>query len=251
LRYRIPSGGVLLLERGHSFTGCFWPGVDQYEPDVRAALLYFLKPGNVFLDCGANIGYFSVLAGPRVAPDGQVIAIEANPVTRALLERNLKLNGFGRVMGCALTDMPGELDLFMPLAGDVYSSVRVGGLVAGPDIRRFRALGQTLDMVVAALELQRVDVVKLDIEGAELSVLRSAKRVMTEFRPLIICEYGSNTWPTFEANKEDLASLLEKRDYHIGIFDPSTQRIKAVDEEVWNSAYVNLVLVPNDRSGMC
>src|SRR5215467_8450810 len=77
VRYRIPSGGVLLLERKHSFTHCFWPDVDQYEPDVRAALLHFLKPGDVFLDCGANIGYFSVLAGHLVGPEGQVIAIEA------------------------------------------------------------------------------------------------------------------------------------------------------------------------------
>src|SRR6266446_1618018 len=103
LRYRVPSGGVLLLERGHSFTCCFWPAVDNYEPDVRAALLRFLKPDDTFLDCGANIGYFSVLAGGVVGSGGRVVAIEANPVTYRLLERNLKVNGWGVAVHCALT----------------------------------------------------------------------------------------------------------------------------------------------------
>src|SRR6266540_956801 len=95
IRYRIPSGGLLLLERGHSFTHSFWPAVDSYEPDVRAALTHFLKPGDTFVDCGANIGYFSVMAGHLVGRRGQVVAIEANPVTRTFLSRNLQLNGFG------------------------------------------------------------------------------------------------------------------------------------------------------------
>src|SRR5207253_4151635 len=102
LRYRLPGGGLLLLEAGHSFTYCFWPGVDQYEPDVRAALRHFLKPGSVFLDCGANIGYFSVLAGGLVGPTGRVISVEANPVTLQRLQRNLAVNGFGTAVHCAL-----------------------------------------------------------------------------------------------------------------------------------------------------
>jgi Met-10+ like-protein len=125
IRYRIPSGGVLLLEPGHSFTQCFWPAVDQYEPDVCAALLHLLKPGDTFLDCGANIGYFSILAGHLVGAEGQVIAIEANPMTQPLLDRNLRLNGFGKIVRCALTSSTGELELFLPRAGDVYSSLRI------------------------------------------------------------------------------------------------------------------------------
>jgi FkbM family methyltransferase len=245
--YRIPSGGVVLLERSHSFTHAFWPGVDQYEPDVRAALLHFLKPGDTVLDCGANIGYFSVLAGHLVGPRGQVVAIEANPVTQPLLDRNLRLNGFGKIVCCALASSAGELELFVPRAGDVYSSLRTGGLVTGPNIKRFRVHGCTLDDVVSSLGLQRVDLIKIDIEGAELDALRSAQRVMCELRPMILCEYGINTWPAFGACKDDLILMLKKRNYRVGIFDPATKRVNPASESVWTSGYANLVLVPSER----
>ena len=60
LAYHLPTGGVLLLEPGHAFTGCFWPDVDRYEPEVCAFLRRVLKPGATFIDCGANVGYFSI-----------------------------------------------------------------------------------------------------------------------------------------------------------------------------------------------
>jgi FkbM family methyltransferase len=246
--YRIPSGGVLLLERDHSFTQAFWPGVDQYyEPDVRAALLHFLKPGDIFLDCGANIGYFSVLAGHLVGPLGQVIAIEANPVTQLLLDRNLRLNGLGKVVRCALAGSAGDLELFVPRAGDVYSSLRTGGLVTGTDIERFHVPGRTLDEVVSSLNLQRLDLLKIDIEGAELDVLRSAQRVMRELRPIIVCEYGTNTWPAFGASKDDLLLLLKQWNYRAGVFDSTTNQINPVSEKVWTSVYANLILFPSER----
>ena len=140
--HHLPNGGILLLEPRHSFTYCFYPGVDQYEPDVRAALQYFLKLGNTFIDCGANIGYFSVLANNLVGKAGKVISIEANPVTFSLLEANLKANNFGVPIHCALTNEAGEVELFMPTeGGDVYSSLRKGGLVNGESIQSFKVLG--------------------------------------------------------------------------------------------------------------
>ena len=148
LRCQLAGGGVLLLEPGHSFTHCFWPAEDQYEPDVRAALKHFLKPGATFVDCGSNIGYFSVLAGHIVGSQGRVVSIEAIPVTYRLLERNLQANGFGRAVNCALVSAPGEVELFVPRqsqgaseGGDVYSSLRKGGIVQGEeiDVIRYRA----------------------------------------------------------------------------------------------------------------
>jgi FkbM family methyltransferase len=234
----------LLLERGHSFTHSFWPAVDQYEPEVGAALQHFLKPGDVFLDCGANIGYFSVMAGHLVGSSGRVISIEANPKTQRLLERNLRLNGFGQMVCCALTDIAGELDFFMPKTGDVYSSLKTGGLVSDDNVERFRVPGRTIDEIVSSLGLHSVRLIKMDLEGAEIQALRSAERVMCELRPTIICEYGTNTWPTFGACKDDLMDLLDARHYRVNVFDLVTNQLRAVDDHMWNSAYVNLMLIP-------
>lgn len=247
LAYRLPTGGILWLDPEHSFTHCFWPGVDQYEPDVRGFLQSLLKPGYTFIDCGANIGYFSVLAGGLVGSEGKVVSIEANPVTYKLLERNLQANHFGTPVHCALTSQKQEVELFMPSEGDVYSSLRKGGLVNGDSVRSFKVQGRTLDELVQQLTLSKVDVVKIDIEGAELDVLRSAPNLLTALRPIIIMEYGTNTWPSFGANPEDLKELVHKHHYVLRLFNLQKQKLVPATEEVWQSDYTNLVLVPEER----
>lgn len=248
LVHYLPNGGFLLLEPKHSFTHCFYPGVDQYEPDVRAALQYFLKLGNVFIDCGANIGYFSVLANSIVGATGKVVSIEANPVTFTLLEANLKANSFGVPVHCALTSASGEVELFMPTeGGDVYSSLRKGGLVVGKSIQSFKVLGRTLDNVVEELSLLRVDVVKIDIEGAELDVLKSANHLLSNFRPIVITEYGTNTWPKFGSTPEDLKILAQLHSYQLRTFDLNNKHLIPVTESTWLSGYANIILVPEER----
>jgi FkbM family methyltransferase len=248
LLHHLSNGGVLRLEPKHSFTHCFYPGVDQYEPDVRAALNFFLKTSDIFIDCGANVGYFSVLGNSLVGKTGKVISIEANPVTFSLLEANLKINHFGIPIHCALTNEAGEVELFMPTeGGDVYSSLRKGGLVKGKSIQSFKVLGRTLDDVVKELSLSKVDLVKIDIEGAELDVLKSASHLLSSFRPLVITEYGTNTWPKFGATSEDLKKLAEKHSYQLRIFNLKTKNLVPVKEETWLSGYANIILIPEER----
>lgn len=245
LRYALSTGGTLWLEPSHSFTTCFWPAVDQYEPDVRAALLHFLKPGATFVDCGANVGYFSVMAQQIVGSRGLVVSIEANPATFSLLERNLACNGDAIAINCALMSHAAETQLFVPREGDVYSSLRKGGLVGGEGVQTIRVTGRTLDQVAASLQLRRLDLLKVDIEGGELDVLRSATRVIRDLRPVVVCEYGTNTWPAFGATAEQLTILMREHDYSIGTYDVSRQVVVPAGPQVWNSAYANLVLMPN------
>jgi FkbM family methyltransferase len=248
LAYNVPAGGTLLLQPGHSFTGCFWPGgVDYYEPDVRALLLHLLKPGRTFIDCGANIGYFSVQAGGLVGRDGNVIAIEANPVTYELLERNLKKNGFGIPIHCALSSRRGEVELFVPSDGDVYSSLRADGLVKNSvSYQSISVQSRTLDEVVESLGLKRVDVIKIDVEGAELEVLSSAANVLNRYRPVVIVEYSTNTWEAFGATAEGMRSLCRKHNYVIRQFNMKKRLFDRIEEDVWKSPYLNLVLVPEE-----
>ena len=249
LAYRIPDGGILLLEPGHSFTGCFWPGgVDFYEPEVRAFLLYVLKPGYTFIDCGANVGFFSVQAGGKVGRDGKIVSIEANPITYKLLERNLEANKIGIPLNCALTSQIGEVELFMPSDGDIYSSLRKDGLVENSaSFHTFKIRGGTLDNVITELALSRVDVVKVDIEGAELDVLRSAPNLLSTFRPILVVEYGTNTWPCFGATPDGLETLADTYNYALRLFNPQKKELVSIPEEFWNTPYSNLILVPEER----
>src|SRR5258708_18504275 len=248
LEYKTESSGVLLLEPGHSFTGCFWPAVDRYESDVRAALFHFLREGSVFIDCGANVGYFSVLAHGIVGSSGRVIAIEANPLTFRLLQRNLQRNGLKEAINCAVASSSGEITLYMPATGDIYSSLRTGGLVVGNNIQSFKVTGKTLDEIVRTLNLRNIDLIKIDVEGAEIEVLRSAAEVVAKYRPAIICEYGTNTWPAFGASKSDLDSLMRQYGYVIGRFDVDAGSVCAAEPETFSSPYTNLILLPERSS---
>src|ERR1041385_7694060 len=75
LPFHLPHGGMLLLEPRHAFTGVFWPDVERYEPDICAFLRAVLKPVATFIDCGANVGFFSIQAGALVGKKGRVISI--------------------------------------------------------------------------------------------------------------------------------------------------------------------------------
>ena len=244
LRIRIRCGGTLLLEPGHSFTGCLWPAVDDYEPDVCAALAFFLKPGHVFVDCGANVGYFSVIAGKIVGSAGRVIAIEANPVTYVLLERNLRANQLGTGVNLAVTSREGEVELFVPPTGDIFSVTQPGGLVSTSNAEVIKVKAQTLPEMLSSLNINRVDLIKVDVEGGELDILESSADLLRKRRPVVICEYGTTTWPAFGATIERLEKLLHVCQYKSGIFDVKSQAVVPVQAWVWNSPYANLILQP-------
>lgn len=248
LKYRIPSAGILPLYRNHSFTHCFWPAVESYEPDVRSLLVRILKPGMTFVDCGANVGYFSLLAGALVGAKGSVIAIEANPETFRMLQQNLELNSLGKAVHCAVSSQPGVVELFVPTSGDVYSSTRLGGLVHPEGVKVFQAPARTLDEILATEAANRVDVLKVDVEGGELDVLQSAPRLLAIDRPIIIMEYGTNNWPKYGATPDALSAMTEKNGYSIHICDTKDNCVRPVTSSVWGEQYVNLLLLPSEKS---
>jgi FkbM family methyltransferase len=247
LSYRLPNGGLLLLEPKQSFTEVLWPDVERYEPDICAFLRYVLKPGGTFIDCGANVGFFSIQASALVGKSGTVISIEANPETYKLLERNLRANRCGLPIHCALTSQAGEVELFVPGSWDVYSSLRAEGVVEGVADNSYRVKARTLDNVIAELALSQIDLVKIDIEGGELDVLKSAPQLLSAFRPFIVIEYGLNTWPAFDATEDDLKRLAKDAGYDINLFNIQEQRLIRATDEVWASPYINLILTPQER----
>jgi len=247
LEIRLSTGTRLLLEKEHSFTHCFWPDVDHFEPDVRAALRYFLKPGDTFVDCGANIGYWSVFAAGIVGEKGAVVSIEANPDTFKLLQRNLGINQFGEALNCAVTSKPGQFNLFVPReGGDVYSSLKIGGLVREAGTESYQVEGRTLDDIVTALSIKKIKLVKIDVEGAEMDVLRASGKILNDIRPILIVEYGMNTWPIFNSSAQDLQKFIAEKKYRCWLYNIEGQNLREPKQSDWDSPYTNLVLVPQE-----
>jgi FkbM family methyltransferase len=156
-----------------------------HQPQLAALLERILAPGMTFVDIGANIGYFSLLAARIVESGGRVVAVEPGARNCRLLHRSVVRNRFGNVQlhPCAISDGRGTL---------AYLAQGSNGTIADLDATRDVPPGAhlvpatTLDDLLAGLD--RVDVIKLDVEGAEGRVLRGASLTLERHRPAVISE---------------------------------------------------------------
>ena len=171
----------------------------DHEPLTRSVIASLLKPGSVFIDVGANIGYYTLLAAGKVGPKGRVHAVECSPDTFLLLENNVKRNNLQNVelYPVAGSNVRGELTLNVSAIGlslfELHSSWskvgRVGGTVTVPC------------MPVDELVHSPVDVVKIDAEGADLDVLKGMNRILSENKNIsVVVEWAP---PLLEQSGKD------------------------------------------------
>jgi len=146
------------------------------DPSIDRLLRKRLAPGGVFCDVGANIGTYTIPASALVGDRGKVLAFEPHPRTLSYLQRNVALNGAANVViiGKALGSEAGSVTLvFDPgNAGETHVKRSAGETGIAVDVT-------TLDEELHALGVDRVDYLKIDVEGFELSVLHGASRTIT------------------------------------------------------------------------
>jgi FkbM family methyltransferase len=186
--------------------------MDILHHDWLPILPALLKPGGTFVDIGANVGYFTLLAAGLVGKGGQVIAIEPIPRTCARLRANIALNAFNqvRVEPYALAATSGSLELHLP-----PPEAHRDYLVTGLSIHGWDGVAvpcTTLDEAFAAWQLDRVDLLKIDVEGGEPQVIRGGRSVLSSGRiRALVCEISgvhlAATCTTADAFVADLATL--------------------------------------------
>lgn len=179
-----------------------------FEHDERRFVSRFLTAGMTVLDIGAHAGLYTMTASKRVGPSGRVLAFEPSPRERQRLERHLSINRCRNVTvhAFALGDSTGEADLFVVEGNETgCNSFRLPPGIAG---RPVRVPIRRLDDCRAAGLFTAVDLVKMDIEGAELSVLRGAEAVFREARPVLLCEIEEARVQPWGYRGRDIIDLL-------------------------------------------
>ncbi|MCB0762388.1 MAG: FkbM family methyltransferase [Flavobacteriales bacterium] len=158
-----------------------------YEFGLLEWLYHHLQSGDHVMDIGANIGLISLTAAVVVGKNGSVTAFEPHPNTRACLERNIRLNGFSNVEVSSYG--LGAVESKLAMHEEVGNR---GG--ATLDDTAFESEG-SLEIEVMALDtfverhaIDRLDLIKIDVEGWELQVLLGAKKTLQRFRPKLIVE---------------------------------------------------------------
>ncbi|SHN21934.1 methyltransferase, FkbM family [Cyclobacterium lianum] len=193
----------------------FWRGAHDWAP--LFVLERVLQKGATFIDVGANQGEYTLWGLRKVGPQGKVIAYEPSERLFRHLEENLGLNpeykqvAIARKMG--LSDAPGKLKLY------TKSGINEGVNSMFPSEEHDIFLNEielsTLDKEVEILNLQAVDCLKIDVEGAELHVLRGAERTIKKFKPVIITEVNQTSCEAAGYETLEILEFLKDRNYKL------------------------------------
>jgi FkbM family methyltransferase len=211
------------IQRTVFYTGA-WE--DHLAPLVRA----FLTTGGLFIDAGANVGYFSLMAADILGDRGRVIAFEASLDTAAKLRANVELNRFRNVecrVAC-LSDQASTASFFLgPSLNRGASSLR-----PVPEEREtVEVATQRLDQALTPEEWREVALVKIDVEGAELLVLRGMTGLFeSAHAPAVICEVSDWGIRHFAGTLTNLMEMMTAYGYRIyKIGDRSLEPITSVE----------------------
>lgn len=150
-----------------------------YEPIQSEAFQRLIRPGSVVFDVGAHVGYYTVLSSVLAGPTGQVIAFEPLPANLKYLRRHLQLNDCDNVR--VLTNCVGEGSSIARF--DDSHGTGVGHLATQGTLE---VQVRSLDEMIESGELPIPSFIKIDVEGAELLVLRGAERLLRRHRPTLV-----------------------------------------------------------------
>lgn len=160
-----------------------------WEPDTWKGLAEHIPKGGVFVDVGAHVGYYSLKAAAMVGPTGRVLAVEPNPETIRRLRANIRESGASQVavQPVACSDSEGVVDFFAsPRENTSASSMSKVNAAQGGSVRAtYHVRTRSLDAIVRDSGVTRVDVIKIDVEGAELLVLKGAGETLDRYHPVV------------------------------------------------------------------
>jgi len=154
----------------------------QYEETTTRLLKELLSPGMIFMDIGAHVGYFSLLAAREVGAKGKVYAFEPDPSNFSLLVKNAELNGYGELaaFNVAMSNRVGEATLFLSgLDNGRHSTYRQDLPLRG----NIPIQATTVDTFLEQQGWPEVDLVKIDVEGAERDVLDGMSHFLKQPHP--------------------------------------------------------------------
>jgi FkbM family methyltransferase len=252
--WRCLSGraAVVDLRRWHlqMFLPAHWRGFgkfmfafrEHYEPEL-VYLERILSPGKVFIDVGANFGIYSLVASRLVGERGRVIAFEPSIQSFPVLQKNIALNKQTnvRAIRAALSETGGRAWLYHardPVCDSLGRDLSFGG--AGEEV-----VLESFDHVLQESGIGRVDVIKVDVEGAEELVLRGAVGSLTTHSPIVIFEFNPGCAARLGLAPDGAKDFLESLGYEFVVLGDCAN----CKNPASRPTYFNLVAIPKQLAG--
>jgi FkbM family methyltransferase len=183
------DGFTIYVRLDDTAVGAYIANAKTYEPHVTETLLPLLRPGIVFLDIGANVGYYALLAASRIGSAGKVLAFEPNPDNCEMLTCSIRENGFRNIALCpyAVADKEQELRIYPDKTNS--TSLVVGDQYRAADSSPPAHITKAVALDNFLKSCERIDIVKIDIDGGEPLALRGMQKLIQNHRPILFVEF--------------------------------------------------------------
>lgn len=238
-----------IYPKNEVFRALFVQGM--YDPNLNVVIDALLPKNGVFIDAGANMGYFSLLAARKVGTEGRIFAVEPSSRDFIRLVDNVNINELHEIISCyklAFSDSAGTAEII--IANDERSGLNTLGIdfstkgIEKVDTEKVEKI--TIDDFVEREEIKNVDVIKLDIEGSEFAALSGAKNTVQKYRPAIMLGINKGAMSSCGVTFEQISRWLKEMNYvaYKLIQDDTEYCLEKVDD--LSKAGVNVVFCLHD-----
>lgn len=214
-----------------------------FEWEEREWLFSHLKASDVFYDIGANIGLFTLLASEKCSK-GSVVAFEPAKDTYALLDENVKLNNTPKniqLINAAASDANGTQDIYVLTDGrDAWNSMAVKPEEGHYRVDKIDTVN--VDELVAGKKIPAPTVIKIDVEGWELHVLRGLQKTIAAHKPVMLIEFTAENLKAAGESCATLAAYVHSMNYELFGYDPRRRKLRQVTD--FSFDHKNLVAKP-------
>ena len=183
---------------------------EVYEPDVWAHVMSAVAPGNVVVDVGAYVGLYTIAFAQRTGPTGRVYSFEPDPRNCAVMRKHIALNNVSERVEVHQLAV-GDKDGFVPFTAGRDSQSVIGANSSSPETVRMA----TLDTILPS---ERIDVLKVDVEGFEEKVLQGAEVLLSDNKRkprVIFIEAHPYNWHLCGSTSDSLVNRLTKSGYEV------------------------------------
>lgn len=221
----------------------------SFQPAISEVFRKYLKRGDVFIDAGANIGYFSAVAAGYVGKEGQVHSFEPVPEYFKKLKELAERNNQYRITAnqFALGDQEKMGEIYIGGNSDIGDNTFFPNLFEGIDSGRSAdVLIRRLDKYIKEKNITNIKLIKIDVEGYEFFVLKGLKNYFSECLekksfPIIVCEICPEIYPRLGYKLEDLFSYMEEFFYYP--FDIFNNKIRMDIKEVKKRQAIDVLFI--------
>ena len=201
---------------------------NSYEENESCFVFQMVQDKDTIIEIGANLGWYSIQFAIRF-PNSKIYSFEPVPRTFSFLEKNIELNNIENIQiyNLGMADAERVADFFYFKSGSAVASMM--NLLDHESATKIKCSITTLDLIVASLNIQRLDFIKCDVEGAELSVIQGGLESIRKFLPIIYIELYHGWCEKFDYRPDDVMELLKNCGYEcFEIHKKSLKRIKNI-----------------------